>query len=157
MGDDERLVGEFLSVNRLATGAVAGGEVTALEHEVLDAPVEGGALVSEAGLAGAELAEVLDSLRHLLAEEGEGDATGVLAADGHVEVDLRRDGWGAAVGGGGRRRTHGGMDARALDGSRQAGAAEGGGCRADGGAAHSRKDGGDEGHFVRSGEDGVIG
>ena len=41
------LVRELLAVDGLAAGAVAGGEVAALAHEVGDDAVEGGALVVE--------------------------------------------------------------------------------------------------------------
>ena len=47
----EVLIGELLAVNGLATGSVAVGEVTTLDHELLDDTVEGGALISEALLA----------------------------------------------------------------------------------------------------------
>lgn len=50
------------AVDRLAAGAVASGEVTTLEHELGDDAVERGALVAEAVLASAELAEVLGRL-----------------------------------------------------------------------------------------------
>lgn len=53
---------------------VATGEVTTLKHEVGDDTVEGGALVAEALLAGAESAEVLGSLWDDVAEEVEVDA-----------------------------------------------------------------------------------
>ena len=42
--DDKVFVVEFLPVNRLATRAVAVGEVTTLNHKVLDDSVEGGPL-----------------------------------------------------------------------------------------------------------------
>ncbi len=58
----EVLVGELVAVDGLAAGAVAVGEVSALAHEVGDDPVEGGALVAVALLAGAEGAEVLGGL-----------------------------------------------------------------------------------------------
>lgn len=42
----EVLVGEALTVDRAATGSIATGEVTALDHEVLDDAVELAALVA---------------------------------------------------------------------------------------------------------------
>lgn len=60
----EVLVSELLAVDRLAARAVAGGEVTALEHEVGDHTVEVGALVAEALLAGGEGTEVGRGLGH---------------------------------------------------------------------------------------------
>ena len=53
---------------------VATGEVTTLKHEVGDDTVEGGALVTEALLTGAEGAEVLGGLWDDVAEEVEVDA-----------------------------------------------------------------------------------
>ena len=52
---------------------VATGEVTALKHELWDDAVEARALVAEALLAGAEGAEVLSGLRHVLVVEVEVD------------------------------------------------------------------------------------
>ena len=66
----EVLVGELGTVDALAAGSVTSSEVTSLEHEAGDDSVEGGALVSEAGLAGAELSEVLRGLWHDAKEEG---------------------------------------------------------------------------------------
>lgn len=61
----EVLVLKLRAVDALSTGTIATGEVTALNHEVLDYAVEGGALVAKALLAGSESAEVLNSLyRH---------------------------------------------------------------------------------------------
>lgn len=60
----EVLVGELLSVDGLSTSSIAVGEVTTLDHEVLDDTVEGRALISEALLAGSQSAEVLSGLRH---------------------------------------------------------------------------------------------
>lgn len=53
---------------------VATGEVTALEHELGDDTVEGGALVPEAVLAGAEFQEVAGGLRDNIVVELEVDA-----------------------------------------------------------------------------------
>ncbi len=57
----EVLVGELVAVDTLSAGSVVVGEVSSLAHEVGDDPVEGGALVAEALLVGAERAEVLGS------------------------------------------------------------------------------------------------
>lgn len=54
----EVLVLELVAVDRLATGTVAVGEVTALEHKVGDDSVEGRVGVAEALFAGAEGTEV---------------------------------------------------------------------------------------------------
>mmetsp|Transcript_31747 Transcript_31747/g.94331 ORF Transcript_31747/g.94331 Transcript_31747/m.94331 type:complete len:221 (+) Transcript_31747:184-846(+) len=91
----EVLVGELGAVDGLAAGAVAGGEVAALAHEVGDHAVEGAALeverlahLARALLAGAEGAEVLRGLGRDVGPELHGDAAGRGAADGHVEEDL---------------------------------------------------------------------
>lgn len=82
--DGEQLTG-------LATGTVALGEVTTLDHELLDNTVEGRALVAEALLAGSESAEVLGSLGDSLSVQTHGDAAEGLIAVGDVEVDLVGD------------------------------------------------------------------
>ena len=82
----EVLIGELGPVDRLAAGARAVGEVAALDHEVGDDAVEGGALVVEglargarALLARAEGAEVLDGLRDGLTVKAHDDAARGLA------------------------------------------------------------------------------
>jgi len=105
--EGEVLVGELLSVDGLAAGAVALSKVTSLEHEVGDDAVEGRAGVAEALLASAESAEVLDGARDGLVEEVEGDAALLLldlacllaliedwALPGNIEVDLLDHGCG---------------------------------------------------------------
>ena len=57
---------------------VATGEVTTLEHELGDDAVELGVLVTEALLAGAEGAEVLDRLGNDIVEQLKVDAAGLL-------------------------------------------------------------------------------
>ena len=89
----EVLVRKLLAVDRLATRAVAVGEVTALEHEVWDDAVEFAALVAEAARAGAQLLEVGGGLRHLLVEEAHRDAPTRLATDADVKVDLCLRAW----------------------------------------------------------------
>lgn len=86
----EVLVGELLSVDALAAGAVAAGEVTALEHELRDDPVEAGALVAEAVLAGGQLAEVLRRLGNDVVVQLEDDAPGSVAVNGDVEENVGR-------------------------------------------------------------------
>lgn len=56
------LIRELVAVNALAASAIALGEVTALNHELLDHTVEGGALVAVALLAGSKGTEVLGGL-----------------------------------------------------------------------------------------------
>lgn len=75
----------------LATSAITLGEVTALDHELLDDTVEGRALVAEALLASGESPEVLGSLGNRLAIETHDDAANLLVAMLDVEVDLVGD------------------------------------------------------------------
>ena len=58
----EVLILKLVAVDGLAASSVVVGEVAALAHEVGDDAVEGGPLVTEALLPGAEGAEVLGSL-----------------------------------------------------------------------------------------------
>lgn len=90
----EVLVGELGAVDALAAGAVAGGEVAALDHELLDDAVELAALVVQrlAGLADPLLAraqrpEVLGRLGHHVVVQLERHPPGRLAADGDVKED----------------------------------------------------------------------
>ncbi|KAI6766220.1 hypothetical protein HG530_007290 [Fusarium avenaceum] len=67
------------------------GEITALDHEVLDDTVESRALITEALLASGQSAEVLSGLRDSLAVEAHDDTTEALLALLNVEVDLVGD------------------------------------------------------------------
>ena len=80
-----------LERTRLPAGAVALGEVTTLNHELLDDAVEGRPLVAKALLAGGESAEVLGRLRDGLAVKAHDDAAQGLVTMGDVEVDLVGD------------------------------------------------------------------
>lgn len=62
----EVLVGELVAIDRFATSAITLGEVTTLDHKLLDNTVEGGTLVAEALLPGSESAEVLRGLGNRL-------------------------------------------------------------------------------------------
>lgn len=77
----------------LATGTVTLGEVTTLNHEVLDDAVEGRALVTEALLTGSKGTEVLSGLGNGLAVESHNDAAELLLAMLNVKVDLVGDLW----------------------------------------------------------------
>jgi hypothetical protein len=97
--DLEVLIGELLSIDGLAPGAISAREVSSLDHEVGDHAVEGGALVVQrlpsrrcrARLAGAECAEVLAGAGGDVAVELHHDAARGLVPDGNVEEDLARD------------------------------------------------------------------
>jgi hypothetical protein len=73
-----------------ATSAIPAGEIPALQHEVLDDPMELGPLVSLALRLECQLVEVLHGLGHRLAEESDLDASRRLAPDLDVEPDLVR-------------------------------------------------------------------
>jgi len=81
----EILVGKSFSIDALTTHAVAGGEVAALNHEILDDAMEFRALITIAFLACAQVDEILDRTRYGLTEQAEHDATNVLASDGNIE------------------------------------------------------------------------
>lgn len=74
----EVFVCKFLAVDRLATSAIATGEVTALEHELGDHAMEFGARVTETLLASAEGAEVLSGLGGGIFVEVEIDTAGLV-------------------------------------------------------------------------------
>lgn len=84
----EVLIRELLAIDRLAARAIAASKVTTLNHKVLDDTVEVGALVSVALLASGQSTEVLNSLGNSLAVKTDDNATQLLLAMGHVEVDL---------------------------------------------------------------------
>lgn len=98
----EVLILELGAVDRLPARTVASREVSALDHELLDDPVEGRALVREqlAGFAftllpRAERAEVLSCLGNNVIIEFEGHSAFRFRADTKVEEDS------AALGGSG--------------------------------------------------------
>jgi len=88
------LVRELLAIDRLAARAIARREVAALDHELLDDPVERGTLVAQrlarltyTFLARAESPEVLGCLGNDGGVELEDDTACGLAADADVEED----------------------------------------------------------------------
>jgi len=85
----EVLIGELLSIDALAAGAVAAREVTALAHEVGDDTVESRSLVTETLLASAQSTEVLGGARHDVGTESHLDASGRVAANG----DVKKNNW----------------------------------------------------------------
>jgi len=92
----EVLVCELGAVDRLATCTVSGSEVTALAHEVRDHTMEDRSLeverlaaATDSLLTGAKGAEVLGGAGSDVGVELKHDPAGGLAADGHVEEDLR--------------------------------------------------------------------
>jgi len=91
------LIRKLVTVDGLASGSIATGEVATLEHEVGNDSVERGALVSESILAGAELFEIFRGLRDNLVVEVEVDATLVYLSSRtlplHVEPSSRRHFW----------------------------------------------------------------
>lgn len=85
----EILVLEALAVDGAAAGAVALGEIAALDHKVLDDAMELAALVALAGRLLGQLLEVLRRLRHGAGEHADHDAFGGRAADAHIEEHLQ--------------------------------------------------------------------
>lgn len=92
----ESLVLKLCAVDRLAACTIALGEVTALNHELLDDAVEDGALVmqglaglAQALLAGAEAAEVLGRLGDEVVVELHGNTACGLTADCDIKEHAR--------------------------------------------------------------------
>ena len=77
----------------LATGAIALGEVAALNHELGDDAVEAGPFVAEALLARGQSPEVLNRLGDCLSIETNDNATSGLITNGDVEENLVGDLW----------------------------------------------------------------
>lgn len=75
----------------LAASSITLGEVTTLDHEVLDDTVESRALVAEALLASGQSAEVFGRLGHCLAVQSQNYATQVFVTMLDIEVDLVGD------------------------------------------------------------------
>jgi len=67
------LIRKLLAVDGLAAGAISTSEVTTLQHELRDDTMEGGALVAESLLTGAESTEVLGGLGDYIVVEVEVD------------------------------------------------------------------------------------
>lgn len=85
----EVFVGEPLAVDATASGTVALGEISALDHEVPDDPVEFAALVSFAFRFLGELDKVLGGFRYGGAEHSDLDTLRCVRAHFDVEPDLR--------------------------------------------------------------------
>ncbi len=68
---------------------ISPGEVSALNHEVLDDPVELGPLVSEAFLPRGQRDKVLRGLGHRATEDADLNAADGLTTDRNVEVHLK--------------------------------------------------------------------
>lgn len=83
----EVLISELGTINALAPSPIVVGEVSSLAHELGDDPVEGGALVPEARLPGAQLPEVLCGLRHHVTPQLHRDPAQLLAPGAQVKVD----------------------------------------------------------------------
>lgn len=85
VGQSKVLVLKLLAVDRLASRAVVIGEVTSLAHEVGDHTVEGGALVPEPFLSGAERTEVLGGLGNNIGSQLDNDSAQVSTVGGHIK------------------------------------------------------------------------
>jgi len=86
----EVLVLELVTVDGLATSTVVGCEITSLAHEVGDNPVEGGSLVAESLLAGAQGTEIFGSLGDDIGPELHDDPTHRGPVSGHIKVHAGR-------------------------------------------------------------------
>lgn len=89
--DLEVLVFEFLAIDRLASSAVALGEVTSLSHEVSDDSVESASLVAVAGFASAEGSEVFCGFGDDVVVEFEDNSTSILTANADIEENSGSD------------------------------------------------------------------
>jgi len=93
----EVLVSELVTVDGLSSSSVATGEVTTLDHEVLDDTVEFGSLVSKAevlailGLASGESSEVLDGLGDGTTVKTHDDTSKLLVTMFNVKVNFVGD------------------------------------------------------------------
>jgi len=85
---DEVFIGEFVAVNRLASGAIPPGEVASLAHKPGDDTMELGSRVAEALLAGAERAEVFARLGTNIGVQRHDDASSRSSAHFHVEENI---------------------------------------------------------------------
>ena len=78
-----------------SSSPISPGEISSLEHEVLDDPVELGSLESFALGLQSQLVEVLNGLRDGTAEKTNFNATSGLTADGNIKpyllVDLKQN------------------------------------------------------------------
>jgi len=87
------LIVELSTIDGLAASAIEVGEITALDHEILDDAMEDSALEMQrlagiatfALLASAQATEVLGSLGGLVREQLHGDTASLLGSDGDVE------------------------------------------------------------------------
>ncbi len=86
------LVLKLGTINGFAAGAIALGEITTLNHELLNDTVKEGAFevqrlsqLAETFLPGAEGSEIVGCLGHDIVKEFECDTTDRLAADGDVK------------------------------------------------------------------------
>jgi len=85
MFDYEVFVGEFLTINRFSASTIMCCEISTLEHEVWDDPVESASFVAISVLTSAKFSEVSSSLWDLLIKEVEGNSSSILAIDGDIK------------------------------------------------------------------------
>jgi len=84
----EVLIGEFFTVDGLATSPVMASEVTTLTHELGDDSVELGAGVAESMHASAEFTEILGGLGDDVVIKFEDDATLRGTTDRDIEINV---------------------------------------------------------------------
>ena len=86
----EVLIIELVAVDGLASGSVAGSDVSALAHEVGNDAVEGGALVSVTLLPGAQRAEILAGPRNNIVPQLHDNLPQRNPISGDIEENFRR-------------------------------------------------------------------
>lgn len=87
----EVLIGEFVAVDTFPACSISLGEITTLDHETLDYPVESGSFVTKTVLTSCESPEVLDSFRHSFTVQAHHDTTQRFPSMFDIEVDLVGD------------------------------------------------------------------
>lgn len=86
--EDKILILELIAVNRFTTSSVSSGEISTLEHKLIDNPMEFGALISEAWGALGQLDKVVHRFGHDVAKESDFDLAGRFTPNGDVEGHL---------------------------------------------------------------------
>ena len=77
---------KFVSIDRFTTRSISPSKITTLEHELGDHTMESRSCVSEAILAGAELAEVACRYGHDIVIQLEHDPTSWPSCDSDIEL-----------------------------------------------------------------------
>merc|ERR1711884_293304 len=84
----EVLVLELVAIDGLSASPVSSGEVSALQHKVLDDSVESAALVSLGFAPGGQSVEIVHSPRHHFSKQSNLDGSSLRTANGDIEGDF---------------------------------------------------------------------